>query len=801
MGAAVVVMAFDENGQAADFDSRIRICKRAYELLISDKIRFPAEDIIFDVNILTIATGMPEHDNYAVDFIEAVKHLKTLLPGARYSGGLSNLSFSFRGLTELREQMHAVFLVHAIKAGLDMAIVNAGALPIFSDIPEKVRNLLEEVILNKSADGNHVERLLNYAEEEKTRKAASKDGHSVVAPVSEEAWRTQITDAEGRLKHALIKGIDKYVEEDAEAARVLLGPLKLIEGPLMDGMSVVGDLFGSGKMFLPQVIKSAKVMKKAVAYLVPFMEAAKRKAAIERGEDFESSAVLNNNGTIVLATVRGDVHDIGKNIVGVVLGCNNYRVVDLGVMCHCDAILDAAVRENAQVIGLSGLITPSLDEMVFVAQQMQLRGLSIPLLIGGATTSKMHTAVKISPQYESGVVHCLDASRSVVVAGALLKNKNSRDAFLEDVAEQYTDLRVSYAEQIRLKKMFSLSECRALRPQVSFVGRHAPVEPLQPGLTILKGADIDLRQVVEMIDWVPFFQLYQLRGRYPNRDYPEIFNDARVGDIATKVFQEAQVWLRKIVDEDLFDLQAVVGIFKANSVGDDIVITDQNGQKKTIFCLRQQEDVRANAEDPFVCESLSDYIAPESSGIQDYIGAFAATSGLKAERLAAKLEGDNDVDASIMVKALADRFAEALSEWVHWRMRTSIWGFSKEERLSTKELLKVQYQGIRPAVGYPSLPDHRGKNAVWELLKPFENAGITLTDTLVMLPSASVSALVFAHEDVSYFSVGSVAKDQVEDYAIRRLKDSDCCVTEAAKLVAEIQDTEKQLGSILAYRG
>eukprot|EP00921_Rhytidocystis_pertsovi_P013175 GHVQ01021367.1.p1 GENE.GHVQ01021367.1~~GHVQ01021367.1.p1 ORF type:complete len:1324 (-),score=219.88 GHVQ01021367.1:217-4188(-) len=800
-GAAVVVMAFDELGQAADCARKVEICQRAYRILV-DEEGFPPEDIVFDANILTIATGMAEHDNYAVDFMEAIEQLSKSCPCAKYSGGLSNLSFSFRGMNELREAMHSVFLYHAISRGLNMAIVNAGALPIYEDIPEDVRNLVSDVIFNKSADGKHVERLLAYAELEREKKQAGAEGGGTDAAKAVDEWREK--PLRERLTHALVKGIDKWIVEDTELARQQMRPLEVIEGPLMDGMSHVGDLFGAGKMFLPQVIKSARVMKKAVAYLIPYMDeekkqkriAAKAAAALAdranggvgAGKDEESSADGEDvggepeyQGTVIMATVKGDVHDIGKNIVGVVLGCNNFKVVDLGVMVPCNIILEAAIKEKADIIGLSGLITPSLDEMVFVAEEMSKQNLKLPLMIGGATTSKMHTAVKIQPQYNSGVVYVLDASRSVEVARKL-KDAVKRPDFLSEINEEYATMRREYFDVAEHRKFMSHEMAKTKKFKINFLTNPPPPKPNFLGLTVWE--DYPVHEVMKYIDWTPFFQTYQLRGKYPNRDYPNIFKDEKVGPTAKTLFEEAQEMLADIQKQRLLRCSAVIGIWPANTTddGEDIEIYEidpstnspaRSRVRTVLRCLRQQQELTGSDTCTY---SLADFIAPKSSGKHDYIAGFAATGGLGCAEAVKKFQESQEIDSAILLEALADRLAEAMAEYIHLKIRTDIWGYSPDEDLSLAELLKVKYQGIRPAPAYPTQPDHREKQTLWNLLRA-EECGMTLTESFMMMPSASVSALCFAHPQGQYFSVGLIDQDQMLNYSQRygdkTIKDSE----------------------------
>ena len=760
-GAAVVVMAFDEKGQAAGYQDKVDMCKRAYDILVSDKVRFPPHDIIFDPNILTIATGLAEHNNYGKDFIQATKWITTNLPGAKVSGGVSNLSFGFRGLTALREAIHAVFLYHAIKNGMTMGIVNAGAMPIYEDIPEPMRTYIEEVVLNESADGEHVERLLKFAEEEKERKEANKGGGGG-GGANKLEWREK--PVAERLTHALVKGIAEFIDGDVEEARHMFETnLEVIEGPLMDGMNVVGDLFGAGKMFLPQVIKSARVMKKAVAYLLPFMEEEKAARAKARAEAGLSAEADKSKGVIVMATVKGDVHDIGKNIVGVVLGCNNYTIIDIGVMCNAHDILDACVKNNADILGCSGLITPSLDEMVTVAKEMERTGLKIPLLIGGATTSKMHTAVKVQPNYPSGfAMHVLDASRAVSVCESLL-NEKKRAEFMEDVREQYEEMREDHYASLASRKFLDLEKARAAMLKVDWKSVAIP-KPKLLGTKVFK--NFPLKELLPYIDWNPFFQVWQLRGKYPNRGYPKIFNDETVGEEAKKLHADALKLLDEVVAKKQLTATGVVGIWPANSVGDDIEVyaADGSGTKLgTFHTLRQQEE-----REDSTYYAMSDFIAPKGSGKTDYVGAFAVSAGFGCEKICAELRKQNDDYKGIMMEAIADRLAEAFAEVLHLKMRTELWGYAADEKLSPDDMLKTKYQGIRPAPGYPTQPDHTEKNFMWKLLDAQKATGIELTDSLAMLPAASVSALVFANECSTYFQVGKVCKDQITDYAKRK---------------------------------
>eukprot|EP00359_Climacostomum_virens_P007798 CAMPEP_0204906972 /NCGR_PEP_ID=MMETSP1397-20131031/6248_1 /ASSEMBLY_ACC=CAM_ASM_000891 /TAXON_ID=49980 /ORGANISM="Climacostomum Climacostomum virens, Strain Stock W-24" /LENGTH=1188 /DNA_ID=CAMNT_0052075979 /DNA_START=1890 /DNA_END=5456 /DNA_ORIENTATION=- len=729
-GAAVVIMAFDEQGQATTVEDKIRIVDRSYNIL-TNRLDFMPQDLIFDVNILTVATGMEEHNEYAKNFIEAVRILKAKYPLCHFSGGLSNLSFGFRGLTELREAMHSVFLVHAIKAGMDMGIVNAGALPIYEDISADLRQIIEEVIFNSSADGKHVERLIEYAETQKNKKQTKKTG-----AVKENVWGT--IPLPDRFKQALVKGIVDHLETDLEEALANYpSALSIIEGPLMDGMSVVGDLFGSGKMFLPQVIKSARVMKKAIAYLEPHMEA--------RAEG-------SNNGVVLMATVKGDVHDIGKNIVGVVLRCNNYEVIDLGVQVPFEKIAEVCSQRKIDVIGLSGLITPSLEHMINFARQLQAKGFKQPLLIGGATTSKMHTAVKIAPCYSMPTVHVLDASRAVGVVAALLDN-SLKDSYWEEVKEEYDDLRSDYYQSQADKKFRTLEEARANALKIDWTRYEAP-QPAHLGVHVIE--DQDLNALLDFIDWNPFFSVWQIRGRYPNRSFPNLFKDARVGEQAKQLYNEAQALLQELISAKRLKAKGVYGFFPCKSQGDDIAL--ENGE--VFYTLRQQELHSADSNSV----AMSDFISPS----HDYIGGFAVTAGLCANELSAEYEGDQDDYKSIMLKALADRLVEAFAEYLHFKVRTEYWGYAKNEELSTQQLIYEKYDGIRPAPGYPAQPDHSEKLTLWKLLNVEANTGITLTDSLAMDPAASVCGLYISHPQSHYFQLGEVRPDQLEDYARRK---------------------------------
>ncbi|XP_053405088.1 methionine synthase-like isoform X2 [Mercenaria mercenaria] len=766
-GGAVVVMAFDEEGQATDATRKVEICTRSYNILVN-KVGFNKNDIIFDPNILTIATGMEEHDRYGVEFIEATRSIKESLPGARVSGGLSNFSFSFRGMDTVREAMHSVFLYHAIKAGMDMGIVNAGCLPVYDDIEPKLLQLCESLLWAK--DPNGTDKLLAYAQ------SMGKDAKK--ATVSDE-WRNK--DVEERLSYSLIKGIDKYVIEDTEEARQnserYPRPLNVIEGPLMKGMSIVGDLFGAGKMFLPQVIKSARVMKKAVGHLIPFMEE-ERQARMEAGgvNELESAYV----GTVVIATVKGDVHDIGKNIVAVVLGCNNFKVIDLGVMTPCDKIVQTAIEHNADIIGLSGLITPSLDEMIYVAKEMQRIGMKTPLLIGGATTSKTHTAVKIAPRYSQPVIHVLDASKSVVVCCNLL-GEVDREEFIEEIDEEYEEIRSEHYDSLKDRKYLSLEKAQEKRLKLDWIEESVPAAPTFTG--VRKFENYDLNKLIPYIDWKPFFDVWQLRGKYPNRGYPKIFNDKTVGDEAKKVFDDAQKMLKEIVSSQSIQAHAVVAFYPASSVGDDIEVYSETGQHlETLHGLRQQAEKDSASSDPYLC--LSDFVAPKQTGLQDHIGLFAVTAGHGVDKLCEKYQNECDDYSIIMVKALADRLAEAFAEELHERVRKELWGYVSAEHLDATELHKIKYQGIRPAPGYPSQPDHTEKQIMWKLLGA-DSVGITLTESLAMEPAASVSGLYFANKHSSYFATGKMNKDQMLSYATRKQMD--------------VSEVERWCSSVLAY--
>jgi 5-methyltetrahydrofolate--homocysteine methyltransferase len=735
-GAAVVVMAFDEEGQADTYQRRIDICKRSYDILVN-KVNFPPEDIVFDPNIFPIATGIADHDNYAVDFFAATNWIKENLPGAKVSGGLSNVSFSFRGNDTVREAMHSVFLYHGIKAGLDMAIVNAGMLTVYDDIPKDLLEYVEDVVLNRREDAG--ERLVEFAEQVKGQGAEIKESDKL-------KWREG--DLQARITHALVKGIAEFIEEDVEEARQQKDkPLQVIEGPLMVGMNVVGDLFGAGKMFLPQVVKSARVMKKAVAYLLPYIEEEKRRTGNES----------QNNGVIVMATVKGDVHDIGKNIVGVVLSCNNFEVVDLGVMVPPEKILAAAKEHKADIIGLSGLITPSLDEMVTIAKMMEAEAMNLPLMVGGATTSKVHTAVKIEPEYSNVTVHVLDASKSVPVASGLLgENKVS---FIQGIKDENEKTRQQNAKR-RAKKSFSSLEL--IRSQTANINweNYEPIKPQFIGNKTF--ANYPLSEIKERFDWTPFFKTWELHGKYP-----EILTNEVVGEEAAKLFNDAQQKLDEIIESKSLQCHGVIGLYPANGIEQDqteIYSDDKRSQTvATLNHLRQQ--VERPADRPY--RSLADFVAPKQSGVEDYLGAFAV-SCVGAEALAKQYEEEHDDYSAIMVKALADRFAEAFAELMHERVRKDFWGYDKLENLSNEELIKESYRGIRPAPGYPACPEHSEKATLWKLLDVENAIGSQLTDSYAMYPAASVSGWYFAHPDARYFGLGQINKDQVTDYADRK---------------------------------
>lgn len=735
-GAAVIVMAFDEKGQADNYERRIEIYKRAYNLLVNH-VKFPKEDIIFDPNILTVGTGIEEHNNYAVDFIKATKWIKENLPGALVSGGVSNVSFSFRGNDFVREAMNSAFLYHAIKAGLDMGIVNAGMIEVYDDIPKDLLEHVEDVLLNRRPDAT--ERLTDFAETVKSKGKVN---------VRDEQWREE--SVENRLSHALVKGIVEYIIEDTEEARLKYDkPLEVIEGPLMDGMNVVGDLFGSGKMFLPQVVKSARVMKKAVAHLLPFIEEEKKR----------SGDTAKNAGKILLATVKGDVHDIGKNIVAVVLACNNYEVIDMGVMVPAEKILQKAKEENVDMIGLSGLITPSLDEMAHVASEMQRQGFEVPLLIGGATTSKAHTAVKISPNYNCPVVHVLDASRSVPVAGSLLtKVEGQRKAFLDKINEEYQHLRDQHAMKKQTKQMISLKGARDNKVQINWEESQVTKPKF---LGVKKLEDYSIEELSKYIDWTPFFSAWEMAGKFP-----KILEDKVVGKEAQKLYDDAQLMLQKIIDQKWIKANGVFGFWSANSDGDDILLFEDEQRTKVFEHLHQLRQQGKKAKNiPNLC--LADYIAPKESGKADYVGAFAVTAGIGIEEHLKRFKADHDDYSSIMLKVLADRLAEAFAERLHELVRTDFWGYAPEEKLDNDSLIREKYQGIRPAAGYPACPDHTEKKTIFKLLDA-PSIGINLTESFAMYPTAAVSGLYFSHPKSKYFGLGKLEKDQVEDYANRK---------------------------------
>jgi 5-methyltetrahydrofolate--homocysteine methyltransferase len=733
-GAAVIVMAFDEDGQADTCQRKVEICTRSYKIL-TEVVGFPPEDIIFDPNIFAVATGISEHNNYAVDFIEATRTIKQKLPHAMISGGVSNVSFSFRGNNPVREAIHSVFLYHAIEAGMDMGIVNAGQLAVYDDLPVELRDAVEDVILNKHEDAT--DRLLEIAPN------YLGDGTSAESK-QDLAWREQPVNK--RLAHALVKGITDFIDEDTEEARQQAErPLHVIEGPLMDGMNIVGDLFGEGKMFLPQVVKSARVMKKAVAYLMPYLEA-------------EKEGEVQTNGKILMATVKGDVHDIGKNIVGVVLQCNNYEVIDLGVMVPAETILDEARKNHVDIIGLSGLITPSLDEMVHIASEMQRLGMEIPLLIGGATTSRIHTAVKIDPKYDNAVVYVPDASRAVGVAGELL-NSERQKLYRQNLKDEYQQMRDERDQRTSSRKMFDLQQARANAYRGDW-DSYTPPQPQFLGTKVFE--DFSLEELTRYIDWTPFFHAWELSGKYP-----KILHDEIIGDEATRLFDDAQRMLKQIVNEKWLTAKAVIGFFPANSTGDDIELyTDESrGEVRAVLHhLRQQ--MAKPADRPNRC--ISDYVAPAASGKKDYVGAFAVTAGIGIEEHVERFEKEHDDYSSIMLKALADRLAEAFAECMHEHVRREFWAYAPDENFSNEELITEAYQGIRPAPGYPACPDHTEKATLWSLIEPDKNAGITLTESFAMLPAAAVSGFYFSHPDARYFGTGKIRKDQVEDYARRK---------------------------------
>lgn len=749
-GASVIIMAFDERGQADTFERKIAICKRSYDILTKE-LEFPPQDIIFDPNLLTIATGIEEHNNYAVDYIRAIKWIKENLPLAKVSGGVSNISFSFRGNNTVREAMHSAFLYHSIKAGMDMGIVNAGIITVYDEIPNNLLELVEDVILNRKSDAT--ERLVEFAEKVKSNGKKIKE---------DTLWRNE--PVEERLKHALVKGITDFIEKDTEEARKKYSrPLDVIEGPLMEGMNVVGELFGSGKMFLPQVVKSARVMKKAVAYLTPYIET-------EKSSDGKSSA-----GKILMATVKGDVHDIGKNIVGVVLGCNNFEIIDLGVMTPSEKILDIAREKKVDIIGLSGLITPSLDEMVHVAKELEREGFNLPLLIGGATTSKIHSAVKIAPNYSSPTIYVLDASKSVPVAVSLM-NKKTRDNFIHSVKQEYDDLRTSYKHRTQDKKYISLNNAREKKLKINW-GTSKVIRPAFLGNKVF--IDFPLEKIRERIDWTPFFHTWELKGKFP-----KILEDPVFGKEAKKLYEDANKLLDEIIIKKLLVAKAVIGFYPANSVIDDIELYSNDNRKETlavIHMLRQQ--AQKTSDQPYLC--LADYIAPKETKISDYIGVFVVTAGIGLESIVEKFENENDDYSSILAKALADRLAEGFAEVLHELVRKEYWSYAKNENLSNEQLVREEYSGIRPAPGYPSCPDHTEKSILFDLLDAGNSANVYLTENYAMYPASSVCGLYFSHPDSKYFNVGKINKDQAEDYSKRKNM--------------TIETVEKWLAPYLAY--
>nr|WP_321225373.1 methionine synthase [uncultured Psychroserpens sp.] len=730
-GAAVIVMAFDEVGQADTYERRIEICKRSYDILVNE-VNFPAQDIIFDPNIFPVATGMDEHRLNALDFFNATKWIRENLPYANVSGGVSNVSFSFRGNNIVREAINSAFLYHAIQHGMTLGIVNPTMLEIYDEIPKDLLQCVEDVLFNRSDDAT--ERLLDFAETVKGDKKQD------VAKVLE--WRSE--SLQDRITHSLVKGIDEFIIEDTEEARLAADkPIHVIEGHLMIGMNVVGDLFGSGKMFLPQVVKSARVMKKAVAYLQPFIEAEK-----DGKQEFA--------GRILMATVKGDVHDIGKNIVSVVLGCNNYEIIDLGVMVPPEKIIETAIRENVDVIGLSGLITPSLDEMVYVSQEMEKKNLNIPLIIGGATTSRAHTSVKIAPKYNHTVVHINDASRAVTVVGNLLQKDST--IYKAQIREEYDKFRAQFLKRGKQKNYLTIEDARQNKFKIDWSTAEI-VKPKQLGIQIIN--DFDIKTLEPFIDWSPFFRSWDLHGRYP-----DILTDDVVGSQAQELFKDAQELLKRVFDENLLKAKAIFGLFPANTVNDDdIEIYDDHGNVKTTFLsLRQQLSKKEGVAN----HALADFVAPKESGIQDYMGAFCVSTGFGTAELAKQFEADHDDYNSIMIKALADRLAEAFAEYLHKEVRTNFWGYVSEENLTNDQLIKENYKGIRPAPGYPACPDHLEKKTIWKLLNVEENIGVKLTDSLAMWPAASVSGYYFGNPEAKYFGLGKITEDQLKTYSKRR---------------------------------
>lgn len=753
-GAAVIVMAFDEVGQADNYQRRIEICERAYRILV-DVVKFPPGDIIFDPNIFPVATGIEEHRLNALDFFNATKWIKENLPGAKVSGGVSNVSFSFRGNDVVREAMHSAFLYHGIKHGMDMGIVNPAQLAIYDEIPKDLLELVEDVLLDRRDDAT--ERLLAFAE---TVKGKGKE-----AVKEDQEWRKGTV--EERLSHALVKGIIEFIDEDTEEARLKYPrPLHVIEGPLMAGMSIVGDLFGEGKMFLPQVVKSARVMKKAVALLTPYMEEEKRLSGDQS----------KNAGKILMATVKGDVHDIGKNIVGVVLACNNFEIIDLGVMVPAEKILAEAIAHNVDVIGLSGLITPSLDEMVHVAREMQRLNFKIPLLIGGATTSKIHTAVKIDPEYMGPVVHVLDASKSVPVASALL-SEDQKEAAQRGHKNEYEQMREAHRNRKENKSYISLAEARENKQRINWLDSKI-TKPSFLGTRTF--TDFPLEKLVDYIDWTPFFQTWELRGKFP-----EIFNDEYVGTEAKKLYEDARKMIDKVIADKSLQASAIVGFYPANTVNDDDVelyTDDTRTQVLTTFHFLRQQNQKGSG---IANNSLADYIAPKETGIADYMGAFAVTTGKSIEKLVQQFESDHDDYNSILIKAVADRFAEAFAEYMHEYVRKELWGYAADESLSNEDLIREKYQGIRPAPGYPACPDHTEKGILWDLMDIENETGIKITESFAMYPAAAVSGFYFSHPDSKYFGLGKIEKDQVEDYARRKNMD--------------VKTVERWLGPNLSY--
>ena len=738
-GAATVVMAFDEDGQADTIERKVEICKRAYDILVND-IDFDPTDIIFDPNVFAVATGIEEHNPYAINFIEATRKIKAACPHAKISGGVSNISFSFRGNNAVREAMHSAFLYHAIHAGMDMGIVNAGMMEIYEDIPKDLLQLVEDVLFNRSPDAT--ERLTDYAERVKG------GGKKLVKDLK---WRE--ATVQERLSHSLVRGIQEFIDEDTEEARKQYpSAINVIEGPLMDGMNVVGDLFGAGKMFLPQVVKSARVMKKSVAYLTPFIEE-------------EKAGKVETNGKILMATVKGDVHDIGKNIVGVVLSCNNYEIIDLGVMVSADKIIKAAQEHNVDIIGLSGLITPSLDEMVYVASEMERLGMKIPLLIGGATTSKLHTALKIDPEYSGPVVYVLDASRSVTVASNLLSTERV-DKYKTSIKEEYVGVREQRKNRSHIKECITIQEARNQPLLLNWDDYSAPI-PNQLGITVLN--EIKIEEITPYIDWTPFFSSWQMKGKYP-----AILEDDVIGVEAQKLYDDANRMLEKIIIDKTITAKAIFGIFSANSKGDDVVIDNNRGMQEVMYFLRQQRKKAPGK----TYASLSDFIAPASHN--DYLGMFAVTAGIGIEKIVAQYEADHDDYNAIMCKAVCDRLAEALAEKLHYDVRTDYWGYEAKSVIDYEEMIKERYQGIRPAPGYPACPDHTGKDAIWKLLDVENKIGIKLTESKAMYPAASVSGFYFGHPDSKYFGLGVIDKDQIIDYATRK----EITIEEAEKILA-----------------